>query len=263
MEHFVWSVDPVLFSFFSLKIHWYGVLFATAILSGFAVMNMIYKHEKKSIAQLESLQVYIVIGIVVGARLGHCLFYDPAYYLSNPLKIFAIQEGGLASHGGGIGALLGAFIYAKKEKLNYIWLIDRLAIPTALFAFFVRMGNLMNSEILGNPTDVSWAVVFSRVDSLPRHPAQLYEAISYLVIFFLLAGIYRYTKKSENIGFLFGLFLVTVFSARIIVEFVKVTQEAYATGLFLSTGQLLSIPFLLVGIGLILFSLKIPKSVKK
>ena len=212
MEHFVWNADPILFSFGSLSIHWYGVLFATAILSGFQIMNFIYRYEKKPIAQLETLQIYIVIGIVVGARLGHCLFYDPAYYLSNPLKILAINEGGLASHGGGIGAILATFIYAKKDKIDFLYLLDRLAIPTAAFAFFVRMGNLMNSEIVGHETTVAWGVVFSRVDSLVRHPTQLYEAIAYMLIFFLLSAIYLYTKKAQNRGFIFGVFLLTVFS---------------------------------------------------
>mgnify|MGYP002640636677 CR=1 FL=1 len=132
MEFFEWSVSPILISFGSLSIHWYGVLFATAILSGFGVMNKIYKNENKSIEQLESLQLYMVIGIVVGARLGHCLFYDPAYYLANPLKILAINEGGLASHGGGVGAILATLYYAKKNKVSFLYLLDRLAIPTAI-----------------------------------------------------------------------------------------------------------------------------------
>lgn len=252
MQYFEWSVSPILISFGSLSIHWYGVLFATAILSGFAVMNWIYKNENKSIEQLESLQIYIVIGIVVGARLGHCLFYDPAYYLSNPLKILAIHEGGLASHGGGVGAIIATLYYANKNKISFLYLLDRLAIPTALFAFFVRMGNLMNSEIVGVQTDVSWAVIFSRVDLVPRHPAQLYEALSYLSVFILLFLLYKNGKTKT--GFLFGIFLSLVFSARILVEFVKERQASYANDMFFSTGQWLSVPFLLIGLGLILLS---------
>lgn len=252
MEHIVWNVSPVLISFGGMQIYWYGVLFATAILTGFAVMNKIYKYENKDIEQLEKLQVYIVVGIVVGARLGHCLFYDPSYYLSNPLKIFYVWEGGLASHGGGLGAILATLVYARKKKINFLYLLDRLAIPTALFAFFVRMGNLMNSEIVGNPTDVAWAFIFTRVDDLSRHPAQLYEAISYLSIFLLLTWIYIYTKKAQKLGFMFGVFLLSVFTARILVEFVKVQQSAYENIFLMSTGQLLSIPFLLISLWLII-----------
>lgn len=255
MEYFEWSVNPILISLGSFSVYWYGVLFATAILSGFAVMNKIYKYENKPIEELESLQMYMIVGIVVGARLGHCLFYDPMYYLTNPLKILAINEGGLASHGGGIGAILATLYYARKKKVNFLYLLDRLAIPTALFAFFVRMGNLMNSEILGKQTDVSWAVIFTRIDSLPRHPVQFYEAISYLSIFFLLGGIYLYKKGKVYAGLLLGSFFTLVFGVRFLVEFVKERQASYASEMFLSTGQMLSIPFLLTGIALVIYGM--------
>ena len=254
MSHFEWAVSPILLSLGSFSIHWYGVLFATAILSGFGVMNWIYKNENKPTEQLESLQIYIVIGIIVGARLGHCLFYDPAYYLANPLKILAINEGGLASHGGGLGAILATLYYAKKNSINFLYLLDRLAIPTALFAFFVRMGNLMNSEIMGIQTDVPWAVIFSRVDLYPRHPAQFYEALAYLSVFVILVSIYIYKKSKVNSGLLFGVFLSLVFAARIAVEFVKERQASYATEMLFSTGQWLSTPFLIIGLGLVFFS---------
>ncbi|MFT5661986.1 MAG: phosphatidylglycerol:prolipoprotein diacylglycerol transferase [Sulfurimonas sp.] len=254
MEYFEWNVSPILLSLGGFSIHWYGALFAAAILSGFGVMNRIYKHENKSIETLESLQIYMVIGIVIGARLGHCLFYDPVYYFSNPLKILAINEGGLASHGGGIGAILATLYYAKKNTINFIYLLDRLAIPTALFAFFVRMGNLMNSEILGIQTDVPWAIVFSRVDLIPRHPAQLYEAIAYLSIFIVLSLVYIFKNEKIKAGFLFGLFLSLIFTARIAVEFVKERQASYSEGIIFSTGQMLSVPFLLLGLALIILS---------
>ena len=255
MSHFEWAVSPIFLSLGSFSIHWYGVLFATAILSGFGVMNWIYKNENKSVEQLESLQIYIVIGIVIGARLGHCFFYDPAFYLANPLKILAIHEGGLASHGGGLGAILATLYYAKKNSVNFLYLLDRLAIPTALFAFFVRMGNLMNSEIVGVQTDVPWAVIFSRVDLYPRHPVQFYEALAYLSIFIILLSIYMYKKSKVYSGLLFGVFLSLVFTARILVEFVKERQASYATEMLFSTGQWLSVPFLLIGLGLIAFAL--------
>jgi len=257
MEHFVWSVDPVAISFGSVRIFWYGMLFATAILAGLQYMKWVYRLEGKNVDDLENMFLYIVIGIVVGARLGHCFFYDPSYYLANPMKIFAVWEGGLASHGGGSGVILALYLFAKRYKLNYLWLLDRVAIPTALFGFFVRMGNLMNSEIVGKPTDVSWGVVFSRVDMLPRHPAQVYEGVSYLIIFLLLTLIYKTKREVLPNGLLFGLFLTLIFTVRLLVEFVKVKQADYDTSfLMMTTGQALSIPFLLFGIGLIFWSLR-------
>lgn len=247
MNYFVWDANPILFSFGPLQVHWYGLLFATAILSGLEIMKRIYRLEKKDESSIDPLFLYAVVGIVVGARLGHCFFYDPDYYLAHPMKIFAVWEGGLASHGGGLGVLIALYFGAKKYKVDLLWLIDRLVISTALFGFFVRMGNFMNSEILGKPTEVPWAVVFARVDMLPRHPAQLYEAFSYLIIFFILGYIYKKSYKTLKPGFLFGLFLVLIFTVRFAVEFVKVRQADYSLGIGLTTGQLLSIPFLLLG----------------
>ena len=256
MEHFVWSADPVALSFGPFHLFWYGILFATAILSGLEFMKWAFKVEKKDESVIEPLFIYAVVGIVVGARLGHCLFYEPEFYLSHPMKIFAVWEGGLASHGGGLGAIIALYIGAKKYKFDFLWLIDRLVIPTALFGFFVRMGNFMNSEIIGNVTDVPWAIVFSRVDELPRHPTQLYEAFSYLLIFFLLFWIYKTKRDKIKVGFIFGLFLTLVFSARFLIEFVKTKQAAYTADMVLSAGQMLSIPFLVVGIGFMIWSLK-------
>jgi len=254
MQHFVWDANPVAFAFGPLHVFWYGILFATAILSGLEFMKWVYRREQRDLSELDSLFIYIVIGIVVGARLGHCFFYEPDFYLAHPMKIFAVWEGGLASHGGGLGVILALYLYCKKYKVDYLWLIDRIAIPTALFGFFVRMGNFMNSEIIGDPTDSIFGIVFSRVDMLPRHPTQLYEAFSYLLIFFVLT--FLYVKRGEKLqkGFLFGLFLVLIFSARFMIEFVKTKQADYSLGIGLSTGQLLSIPFLLFGIYLIIRS---------
>ena len=257
MEHFIWSMNPVAFTLGPIRVFWYGILFASAILFGLEFMKWVYKKEERDEEELESMFLYIVIGIVVGARLGHCFFYDPSYYLAHPLKIFAVWEGGLASHIGGLGVIIALYLYTRKYKINYLWLLDRIAIPTALFGFFVRMGNFMNSEIIGKPTEVSWAVVFSRIDMLPRHPAQLYESLSYLCIFFLLAFIYKTKRATLNNGFLFGLFLLLIFSVRFMIEFVKVKQADYdTTFLMMSTGQALSIPFLLAGVFLIIRSLR-------
>ena len=257
MEHFIWNVSPIAFSFGSLRVFWYGILFASAILAGLQFMKWVYKLEGKNEEDLESMFLYITIGIVVGARLGHCLFYDPSYYLANPMKIFAVWEGGLASHGGGSGVILALYLFARKYKLGYLWLLDRVAIPTALFGFFVRMGNFMNSEIVGKPAEVSWAIVFERVDMLPRHPAQLYEAAAYLGIFLLLTFIYKTKRTILKNGFIFGLFLTLLFTARFLIEFVKVKQADYDTSfLMMSTGQALSIPFLIIGIVIMFWSLK-------
>ena len=251
MQHFVWDANPVAFAFGPLHVFWYGILFATAILSGLEFMKWVYRREQRDLSELDSLFIYIVIGIVVGARLGHCFFYEPDFYLAHPMKIFAVWEGGLASHGGGLGVILALYLYCKKYKIDYLWLIDRIAIPTALFGFFVRMGNFMNSEIIGDPTNSVFGIVFSRVDMLPRHPTQLYEAFSYLLIFLVLT--FLYVKRGEKLqkGFLFGLFLVLIFSARFMIEFVKTKQADYSLGIGLSTGQLLSIPFLILGLYLI------------
>jgi prolipoprotein diacylglyceryl transferase len=257
MEHFIWNVHPIAFSLGKIHVFWYGILFASAILAGLHYMKWVYKLEGKNEDDLETMFLYIVIGIVIGARLGHCLFYDPSYYLANPLKILAVWEGGLASHGGGSGVILALYFFAKKFKLNYLWLLDRVAIPTALFGFFVRMGNFMNSEIVGNPSDVSWAIIFSRVDALPRHPAQLYEAFSYLVIFIGLTLLYKFKRTTLHKGTLFSLFLIGIFTVRLLVEFVKVKQADYDTSfLFMTTGQALSIPFLIIGIVMLAWSLK-------
>jgi len=252
MEFFTWDADPVLIEFFGLKIHWYGALFATAILSGLQVMKWIFQREKIDLELLDSGLMYCVFGIIVGARLGHCLFYDPGFYLNNPLKILAIWEGGLASHGGGLGVILALYFFQRKHKIKYLWLLDRIAISTALFGFFVRFANFMNSEIIGIQTDVPWAVVFTRIDLLPRHPAQLYESLSYLSIFVALILLYRFSNIQKHSGALFGAFLCLIFTARFGIEFVKVKQAAYTGDIWINTGQALSIPFFVVGIVLLL-----------
>ncbi|MEW6991155.1 prolipoprotein diacylglyceryl transferase [Colwelliaceae bacterium 6441] len=256
MEHFIWNVDPVLFSYGPVKIHWYGALFASSIFAGLYYMKWIFQQEKQNVESLDNLLVYVVIGIIIGARLGHCFFYDPDYYFSNPIKILAIWEGGLASHGGGLGAIIGTYLYAKKNPFSFIWLLDRLAIATALFGIFVRSANFVNAEILGKPSEVPWAIVFQRIDNIARHPAQLYEAIAYAIIFISLTVIYKYTKAKNYQGMLLGTFLIMTFSARFFIEFFKQQQAAYSIEASFNTGQMLSIPFFLVGVFLIFWSLK-------
>ncbi|MES9971012.1 MAG: prolipoprotein diacylglyceryl transferase [Candidatus Thiodiazotropha sp.] len=258
-DYIIWNADPRLISFAGIDIRWYGALFAIAYLLGYQLMHWIYQREGRDTHSLERLSLYLVIGTIVGARLGHCLLYDPAYYLAHPLKIVAIWEGGLASHGGGLGVMLALYLYARQTSESYLWLLDRIAIPTALAGFFIRLGNMFNSEIYGVETTLPWGIVFERIDNLPRHPAQLYEAIAYATIFLLLLILYLRNKQPPKPGRLFSIFLVTVFSARFMIEFVKEKQAAYSFDYWVNTGQLLSIPFILAGCILLVLSLRTPK----
>ncbi|WP_370980754.1 prolipoprotein diacylglyceryl transferase [Agaribacterium sp. ZY112] len=251
-----WNFDPVLFSIGSLSIHWYGALFAAAVLSGAHLMKRVFIKEKQDTSQLDNLLTYVVAGVVIGARLVHCLFYEPDYYLSNPLEILALWKGGLASHGGGLGAILGVFFFAKKNKMSFMSLLDRITLPTALFGVFVRSANFLNSEIVGAESELPWAIVFERVDNLARHPAQLYEALAYLCIFILLLSLYHKSKIKEYSGAMLGLFLSLCFSARFLIEFIKEPQASYSLGIGLNTGQLLSLPFLIFGIFLFVKAIK-------
>lgn len=256
LEHYIWNVDPVLLSIGPLTIHWYGALFASAIFSGLYFMKWVFQQEGKNVESLDNLLLYVVVGIIIGARLGHCFFYDPDYYFSNPAKILAIWEGGLASHGGGLGAIIGAYLFSKKHPFNFIWLLDRLAIATALFGIFVRSANFVNAEILGKQSDVPWAIIFQRIDSVARHPAQLYEALAYSLVFITLLLTYKLTKAKNHQGMLLGIFLMMTFIARFIIEFFKQQQAAYTIETSLNTGQMLSIPFFLVGVALVIYSIK-------
>ncbi|MBL6995979.1 MAG: prolipoprotein diacylglyceryl transferase [Desulfobacula sp.] len=261
MMFMVWNFDPILISFLKFNIHWYGVLFASAIFIGFQIMKRFYINERVSLESLDALLIYCVVGIVVGARLGHCIFYDPQYYFTNILRIFAIWEGGLASHGGGIGVAAAVFFYAKKYKVKLFWIVDRLTIPTALFGFFVRIANFLNSEILGKPSNEPWAIVFKRIDDIPRHPVQLYESLAYCFVLILLSVLYRFIRMKEQSGILLGVFLCAIFSARFLLEFFKEKQAVYESELILTTGQMLSIPFLLVGIFLLILP-KVKRGIK-
>ncbi len=247
MNYFIWNVDPVLFSAGPLTIRWYGLCFAAAFCAGFVVMDGVFRREGKNRGDLDPLMLHMAVGTVLGARIGHCLFYDPVYYLSDPLRILRIWEGGLASHGGALGILLALYLYARKRPdQGYLWLLDRISLPAALGGCFIRVGNLFNSEILGVPGHVPWAVVFSRVDGLPRHPVQLYESLSYLLIFIFLSGKYLHMKVVPP-GYIAARFLIGVFSARFFLEFFKETIAVYGAGLPLGVGQILSVPMVIAG----------------
>ncbi len=245
----VWNVDPEIFSIGPLSIRYYGLLFASGFVFGYIIMNYIFKKEHIPQKLLDTLTTYMVVGTVVGARLGHCLFYDPVYYLSNPIRILKIWEGGLASHGAAIGILIALWLFSRKAKKPYLWILDRIVIVVALAGFFIRTGNLMNSEIYGIQTSLPWGFIFERRgETVPKHPTQIYEGLSYLIIFVILFMIYR--KKGAKLahGYLFGLFLVVLFSVRFLIEFIKEPQVGFEQNMMLNMGQLLSIPFILIGI---------------
>ncbi len=255
MEYFVWDIDPVAISVGFVKVRWYGLMFASAFISSYLLMNWIYEKEGKNQEEIDDLLWYAAIGTIVGARLGHCLFYNPDYYFSNPLKILAIWEGGLASHGAIAGIIIALYFFQRRVESPYSWFIDRVAIVSALGACFIRLGNFFNSEIYGIPATVPWAIVFQQIDMSPRHPVQLYEAICYLLIFVLLFTLYRTVIDKIRPGVIFATSLVAVFSSRFFLEFVKTKQAAYASEFWMSTGQMLSIPFALAGLFYIVFAL--------
>ncbi len=258
-----WDVSPDIFSIGPITIRWYGLLFAASFIVGYQLMMVIFNKEGRSENDLNDLVWYMVIGTVGGARLGHCLFYSPEYYLSHPLEILMVWKGGLASHGAAVGIIGALYLYIKAHKgYTFIWVMDRVVITAALSGFFIRMGNLFNSEIVGKATDVPWAFVFSRfeVQPQPRHPTQIYEAIAYLLIFFLLLIMYLRSGGKIKEGKLFGIFLILVFGFRFFIEFFKENQSSFEENLFLNMGQLLSIPLIVLGVYVL--SIKEKKTIK-
>lgn len=262
-----WSIDPELFNIGGFSLRYYSLCFVIAFYLGYWLMKNMYLKEGKPTEQLYPLLIYVLLGTVIGARLGQTLFYEFDYYRNHPLEIILpFKTGanglewtgyqGLASHGGAIGIIIALLLYARRYKTDFLFLVDRLVIVVALAGFFIRLGNLFNSEILGTRSDLPWAFIFEKVDLIPRHPAQLYEALAYLLIFIFLWKFYNNTLNHYTKGFLFGLFLVTVFTARFLVEFVKEDQEAFEQGWILNMGQLLSLPFIGIGVALILWALR-------
>lgn len=242
-------------------LRWYSLCFALGFFIGYQIVKRMFQNENADLKWLDSLLTYIVIATVLGARLGHCLFYDWDYFSDHLLEIFLpvrfepefkfIGFQGLASHGGAIGILFALWLFSKRvSKTPYLWILDRIVIPTTLAGAFIRTGNLMNHEIVGKPADVPWAFKFNLVDELPRHPVQIYEALSYLAIFFFLNYLYWKTNAKNKLGYIFGWFMILLWSARFVMEFFKKSQGGIETlfNLGLSTGQLLSIPFVIIGI---------------
>lgn len=276
--YILWNPDVVAFSFGPVEVRWYSLLWCIGLFAVYQLMHYLFKEQKLGEDKFEPMFLYCFLGILIGARLGHCLFYEPEYYLSRPMEMilpmrkFADGEWhftgyeGLASHGGTLGLMIAIILYSRNVKLNLMHVLDNVAIVTPICACAIRLGNLMNSEIIGHPTDVPWAFVFERVDMLPRHPGQLYEAICYAIFFFIGWFIYRLSLKKETIerytsnarkplvdirvgsGFYFGLCLFLIFLSRIFIELTKENQVDFESGMMFNMGQLLSVPFVLLGL---------------
>jgi len=266
-----WDVDPEFLRIGFFSIYWYTVFFTAAFVFGYFIMRKIFKHEGVSVKKLDHLIWYMALGTFVGARLGHCLFYEPDYFLQNPLEILLpiarddygiykfVGFRGLASHGAGLGILTALYLYSRIEKTPYLWILDRMSIVVALSGFFIRLGNLTNSEIFGYPTDLPWGFEFVRapewyrapINQLPCHPTQIYEALAYLAIFAWLFTIFFRKNVKKCPGSLLGKFLVSLFTVRFLIEFFKIEQASFERNMTLNMGQLLSIPFILCGIFLL------------
>ncbi|MFO0322934.1 MAG: prolipoprotein diacylglyceryl transferase [Bacteroidota bacterium] len=248
-----WNPSPEIFTIPGIDwpVRWYGLSWAMAFIGCHFFMNRIFKAEGRTEKQLDTLTVYIVIGTVLGARVGHCLFYGWGYYSVHPLDILKIWEGGLASHGGAIGIIVAMILYCFKTKESWIWLFDRLVVVVPFASFMIRFGNLMNSEIIGEPTQVPWAFIFESVDLLPRHPTQIYEAAYYAALFVVMYWLWKNKRTQFGKGFMFGLLCLLMFSFRFLMEFLKENQEDFEASLPINMGQILSIPFVLIGIVMI------------
>jgi len=259
----LWNPDEIMFRIGSFGVRWYSTCWLVGLLLGYLLMQRLFKEQKIPGEKVETLFVYIFIAILLGARLGHCLFYQPDYFLSSWdhivemfIPIHHMPDGswkftgyeGLASHGGVIGMIIAILLYARNEKVNVWTVLDNFGIVSCVTSTFIRLGNLMNSEIIGKVTDVPWAFVFERVDQYPRHPGQLYEAIAYTVFFFIIYAAYRRHREKVGTGFFFGLCLTLIFVARFLIEYTKDIQVDFEAGMPLDMGQILSIPFIIIGI---------------
>jgi len=266
-NYIYWNVNPEIINVFGISIRYYGLLFVGGLILSILILGKIFRLENIPPEYLEKLSLYGMIGILIGARLGHCLFYEPSYYLAHPLEmILPIQQlpgggykfsgyQGLASHGGVIGVITALIIYHRKTKQSMLKTVDLVSIVAPLAGCFIRLGNLMNSEIIGLPATKPWAFVFARVDNIPRHPAQLYEAIAYFLIFLTMFFLYKKWREKLQNGFFFGLALTLVFVARFLLEFIKENQVGFEENLTINMGQILSIPYILVGVAFMIYGL--------
>lgn len=255
LNSIVWSPNPQIFEIDipgigTLAPRWYGLLFAMGFVVGYIIMYKVFKKERIAVRVLDQLATYMIIATIIGARLGHVLFYEPREYLSDPVQILMVWKGGLASHGAAIAIIIALLIFSKRNHKPFIWIFDRIAIVVALAGAFIRTGNLFNSEIYGVATDLPWGFKFINSDPslVAKHPTQIYEALAYLLIFVFLWMVYLRRDGRPRPGFLFSMFMILVFSFRFLIEFVKEPQVAFEYGMTLNMGQLLSIPFILTGL---------------
>ena len=263
LSYIIWNPDTVAFHIGSYGIHWYALWWIIGLVGAYFMVRWLYKDQKLRDEDFDPLFIYCFFGIIIGARLGHCLFYEPDYFLSSGKHIVEMflpirfMEGGgwkfigyqgLASHGGTLGLMIALWLYWRKTHLNLWQVLDDIAIATPITACCIRLGNLWNSEIIGKVTNVPWAFIFERVDQAPRHPGQLYEAIAYFLFFFVGWYFYRQGKKKAGSGFFFGLCLTLIFTFRFFIEFTKDIQEPFEAGMPLDMGQILSIPFIILGL---------------
>jgi prolipoprotein diacylglyceryl transferase len=258
----VWDFNPTFINLFGFEIRWYSLTWVAALLFGGWLFSYFCKREGKPESVSDTAFMYIALGTIIGARLGHCLFYEPMEYLREPWRIITgIRDGGLASHGAAIGIVLGIWLSSRKNKVSVWWTADRLGIIAPLSGAMIRFGNLFNSEIIGNETTVPWGFKFMRLypnwpeEMVPvRHATQLYEALCYIACFAILFALYRYTKVAKREGFIFGGALVGIFMPRFLIEFIKIDQVAFEQGMTLNMGQWLSVPFILCGIAIMLWA---------
>ncbi len=264
LSYIFWNPDDTLLRIGSFGIRYYSLCWLAGLAGAYFMVKWLYRDQQIKESLFEPLFLYCFISILVGARLGHCLFYDPAYYLSSwdhfvemliPMRHLADGSWkftgyeGLASHGGTLGIIIALLLYSRRMKMPLIYLFDTVCVSVPFVSCCIRLGNLMNSEIIGQPTTVPWAFIFERVDMLPRHPGQLYEAIAYALLALIVYRIYRKTKASSltGTGFYFGLILFYIFTFRFFIELTKENQEAFEAGMLLNMGQILSIPFIIIG----------------
>lgn len=259
-----WNVSPIMFKLGGVEVRWYGVLFAFAFVISYILMKKIFEKERVTTYYLDKLALYLFIGVLVGARLGHCLFYEFGYYSHHIIEMFLpikdtaqgwkfIGYQGLASHGSAIGILVAVYLYCRSTKMPFVWLIDRLVIAVCFAGASIRLGNLMNSEIYGVPTTLPWGFIFVRDNqTVACHPTQLYEALSYIILGTILYLNFMKRKTKQKPGVVFGYFLIALFGARFLIEFLKNPQEVWEQTLPLNMGQWLSLPFIIAGIILII-----------
>ncbi|MDD2961592.1 MAG: prolipoprotein diacylglyceryl transferase [Muribaculaceae bacterium] len=270
IEFITWTANPEIFSSV-VTVRWYGLMFAIGFWIGYEIVYRIFRHEGAPEAWLGKLFIYVVVATILGSRLGHVFFYQWDYYSVHPIEIFKIWEGGLASHGGTIGIIIAIFIFSKfVTHRSALWTFDRLVIPVALVGAMIRLGNLMNHEIFGHATDMPWGFRFVQnlhqwmngaepIFTAPSHPTQIYEALAYLALFGLMMFMYWKRNAEERPGLIFGVFLTWLFTARFLIEYVKNAQVEFEETMALNMGQLLSIPFIIAGMALIIYSYSRPR----